>query len=65
MAEQILAEIGNDVENQFQSAARLRSWATLVPGHNESAGKRKSSALIKSFHPLCNKKNELQIYRTV
>jgi transposase len=43
MAEQILAEIGTDVGNQFQSAARLCSWAALVPGHNESAGKRKSS----------------------
>lgn len=43
MAQQILAEIGTDVGNQFQSAARLCSWAALVPGHNESAGKRKSS----------------------
>src|SRR4051794_37282961 len=38
MAEQILAEIGTDVEKQFGSAARLCSWAALVPGHNESAG---------------------------
>ncbi|WP_410511751.1 IS110 family transposase [Paenibacillus sp. BR2-3] len=43
MAQQILAEIGTDVGKQFQSAARLCSWAALVPGHNESAGKRKSS----------------------
>ncbi|PGZ90464.1 IS110 family transposase [Bacillus sp. AFS029533] len=42
-AEQILAEIGTDVEKQFSSAPRLCSWASLVPGHNESAGKRKSS----------------------
>lgn len=43
MAEQILAEIGTDVGNQFPTAAHLCSWAALVPGHNESAGKRKSS----------------------
>jgi len=43
MAEQILSEIGTDVGNQFPTAAHLCSWAALVPGHNESAGKRKSS----------------------
>ncbi|MFI8496702.1 transposase [Peribacillus butanolivorans] len=32
--------MGTDVEKQFESAARLCSWAALVPGHNESAGKR-------------------------
>lgn len=47
MAEQILAEIGPDVGSQFPTAAHLCSWAALVPGHNESAGKRKSSRTKK------------------
>jgi transposase len=42
-AEQILAEIGTDVGSRFPSAAHLCSWIGLVPGHNESAGKRKPS----------------------
>jgi len=48
MAEQILAEIGTDLENQFGSAPRLCSWAAIVPRHNESAGKRKSTKSTKS-----------------
>ncbi|MEH7014607.1 transposase [Neobacillus niacini] len=47
MAEQILAENGTDVKNQFPSAAHMCSWAGLVPGQNESAGKRKSSKTKK------------------
>ncbi len=37
----ILIETGTNME-QFGSAQRLASWASLSPGNNESAGKRKS-----------------------
>jgi transposase len=33
--------------SRFPSAGHLCSWAGLVPGHNESAGKRKSSKTRK------------------
>jgi transposase len=46
-AEQILAEVGTDVGSRFPSAAHLCSWVGLVPGQNESAGKRKSSKTRK------------------
>ncbi|WP_286143709.1 IS110 family transposase [Bacillus sp. UNCCL81] len=70
MAEQLLAEIGTDVENQFGSAPRLCSWAVIVPGHIESAGKRKStkskkgnkylkSALTEAAHSVGASKNYL------
>jgi transposase len=62
-AEQILAEIWTNVGSRFPTAAHLCSWVGLVPGHNESAGKRKPSktrkgnkylraALIESSHSL-------------
>ncbi|MFF2459484.1 transposase [Peribacillus simplex] len=47
MAEQILSEIGTDIKKQFPSASHICSWAGLVPGHNESAGKRKSAKTKK------------------
>jgi transposase len=75
MAEQILAEIGTDVKKQFPTAAHMCSWAGLVPGQNESAGKRKSaktkkgnkylrSALTEAAHSVRGSKNYLgALYR--
>ncbi|WP_256942303.1 transposase [Bacillus sp. OV166] len=60
---------------QFQTAPELCSWAALVPGHNESAGKRKStkskkgnkylkSALTEAAHLVGASKNYLgALYR--
>lgn len=45
-AERILAETGLTLE-QFRNAESFCSWAGLVPGCNESAGKRKSANLRK------------------
>jgi hypothetical protein len=65
-----MAEIGTDVGSRFPSAAHLCSWVGLVPGQNESAGKRKSSktrkgnkylrsALIEVSHSLRGSDNYL------
>ena len=45
-AQVILAEIGTDM-SRFLTAGHLVSWTGFCPGHNESAGKRKSSRLRK------------------
>jgi transposase len=45
-ARTILSEIGRDM-SRFPTAGHLVAWAGLCPGHNESAGKRKSSRLRK------------------
>ncbi|MEW9674501.1 IS110 family transposase [Ammoniphilus sp. 3BR4] len=48
-AEQLLAEIGlgKDISKQFPTAPHLCSWAGMVPGNNESAGKKKSGRTRK------------------
>lgn len=45
-AEVIVAEVGADM-SPFPTAGHLVSWAGLCPGHNESAGKRKSGKTRK------------------
>jgi transposase len=45
-AAMLLVEIGADM-SVFGSAERLASWVGICPGNNESAGKRKRSAIRK------------------
>lgn len=45
-AERIIAETGIEMK-QFRNADHFASWAGLVPGCNESAGKKKSSKIRK------------------
>jgi transposase len=45
-AEVILAEIGSDMR-RFPTAGHLAAWAGMCPGHDESAGKRRSGRTRK------------------
>ncbi len=47
VAQAIVAEIGTDM-SRFKTAARLASWAGLVPGKNESAGRNRSAKTNKA-----------------
>lgn len=46
-AQVIIAELGTDM-SRFQSAGHAASWAGLVPGKNESAGRNRSAKTSKA-----------------
>lgn len=45
-AQQIVAEVGTDM-SRFPTPGHLCSWAGMTPGHDESAGKKKSAKTRK------------------
>ena len=47
----IIAETGIDM-HQFETTEKFCSWAGMCPGNNESAGKRKSSRIVKGSSTL-------------
>ena len=47
LATTIISEIGTDM-SEFGSSRRLCSWAGLVPGNNQSAGKKKSVKITRA-----------------
>jgi transposase len=51
IAEVLVAEVGTDV-TRFPSADHLTSWAGVCPGHDESAGKRRSGKTRKGNRAL-------------
>ena len=66
IAEVLLAEIGADL-TRFPTASQLASWAGMCPGHNESAGKKRSgktrkgspwlrAALVQAAHAAAHSK---------
>jgi len=50
-ADVLIAECGVDM-GRFATAGHLASWAGICPGHDESAGRRRSGATRKGSVPL-------------